>query len=294
MGLLDKVTSTKKKRPYFICVYAPPGIGKSTFGSEAPSPIFLDTEDGLSQIDAKSFKPKSFSEILAFLDELNSTNHEYKTLVIDTLDHLERFVFEEVCRKHEKPNIEDISYKRGYIFAVDEWKKITDKLSALREKMNVILLAHSITRNEKNPLGEDYMKFTMKFHEKGVSLITEVVDALLFANYEVFTKKEGSKIKAIGDGARIVHTEARPGFHAKNRYNLPETIPLGWDDFVTAAESNGGDDEKVVDESIKRKLENIKDPSLTEKVLSHAKGADLVKKKKILEKLIIREEALNV
>lgn len=294
MSLLKTAAPTKKKRPYFLCLYGPSGIGKSTFGAEAPKPIFLDIEDGLSRIDALGVKPKTFKEVLQFVDELLVENHDHKTLVIDTLDHLEKLVFNEVCRQQEKPHIEDISYKRGYIFAVDEWARLTDKLSMLREKMNVVLLAHAIARTEKNPLGEDYMKFSMKLHEKAAALITEKVDALLFTSYEVFTKKEGSKVKAVGDGARVVHTESRPGFHAKNRYNLPETIPLGWDEFVKAAEANGTEDETKIDEAITRKLEALKDNELTQKVNQTRKGADVVKKKKILEKLIIREEGLNV
>jgi hypothetical protein len=293
MSVLNRVEKTKRKRPYFICLYGPSGLGKSTFGSEAPSPIFLDIEDGLSRIDTDAIKPKDFKDLLSIVDSLIAGDHKYKTLVIDTLDHLEKLVFAEVCKQQEKSNIEDISYKRGYIFAVDEWVKLTDKLSVLREKMNVILLAHAVAKNEKNPMGEDYMKYTMKFHDKAAALITEKVDALLFATYEVFTKKEGSKVKAIGDGARVVHTESRPGFHAKNRYNLPETLPLGWNDFIQAAESNGSEDETKIDEAITRKLENFKDEELTQKVNQTRKGADIVKKKKILEKLTIKEEGMN-
>ncbi len=35
-------------------------------------------------------------------------------------------------------------------------------------------------------------------------------------------------------GARVMHTEERPAFLAKNRYGLPETLPLEWSEFLAA------------------------------------------------------------
>ncbi len=290
MSLLAKAESSKKKRPYFIALYGQSGLGKSTFGAEAPNPIFIDTEKGLAHLDVKAFQPESYDQVLAFVDELLNTKHNYETLVIDTLDHMETLVFREVCKSQEKNHIEDISYKRGYIFAVDEWRKLTSKLSLLREKMNVVLLAHSITKNEKNPMGEDYIRYQLKIHEKAAALITEVVDALLFTSYEVFTKKIDGKTKGFGEGARVVHTESRPGFHAKNRYSLPETLSLSWGDFVTASE--GTEDPSIVKAKITEHLDAIKDDELTKKVLEYTKDADFIKLKKTEDKLALRRGAL--
>ena len=40
--------------------------------------------------------------------------------------------------------------------------------------------------------------------------------------------------RALGTGKRVMHTEERPAFLAKNRYELPETLPLDWSEFVKA------------------------------------------------------------
>lgn len=287
MSLLERAESSKRKRPYYLALYTPPGLGKSTMASEAPNPIFIDTEGGLAHLDVKAFQPKTFDEVLAFVGELLHGKHSYQTLVIDTLDHMEKLVFQNVCRKEEKAHIEDISYKRGYIYAVDEWRKLTDLLAQLREKMHVILLAHAHVKNTKNPMGDDYDRFQMKIHDKASALITEVVDALLFGNYETFTKKEGSKVKAFGDGARIVHTENRPGFMAKNRYGLPITIPLGWNEFVSAAESDRAGSADQIKEVITQLIPQMPNEEIKEKAKKAfiEAGNDVVKLAKIKDRI---------
>ena len=34
--------------------------------------------------------------------------------------------------------------------------------------------------------------------------------------------------RAVGSGDRLLHTAERPAFIAKNRFGLPETLPLDW------------------------------------------------------------------
>ena len=53
MSELEKIHTGKK--PPRIMLYGTEGIGKSTFAAQAPSPIFLPTEDGLGEIDCASF-----------------------------------------------------------------------------------------------------------------------------------------------------------------------------------------------------------------------------------------------
>ena len=45
---------------------------------------------------------------------------------------------------------------------------------------------------------------------------------------------EDPENRAMGSGERVIHTAERPAFLAKNRYGLPETLPLAWDAFAQA------------------------------------------------------------
>ena len=59
-------------------------------------PIFVQTEDGLGEIDCAKFPlAKSLAEVNDELLALRDEEHDYKSVVIDSLDWLERLIFDE-------------------------------------------------------------------------------------------------------------------------------------------------------------------------------------------------------
>jgi hypothetical protein len=114
-----------------------------------------------------------------------------------------------------------------------------DGLNALRDERNmtVIMLAHSEIKRFDSPEHEPYDRYQPKLHARASALMQEHVDAVLFANYRISTVKSdvgfSKKVtRAVGGGDRILHTQERPALLAKNRYNLPESIPLDWQAFA--------------------------------------------------------------
>lgn len=239
---LDAVVRGKQVQPVRAVMYGPEGCGKSTFGANAPSPIFLGAEDGTAQLDVVRFpSPQSWQDILDAVRVLTNETHDYKTLVIDTLDWVEPLVWKTVCQKAGATSIEEVGggYGKGYVAAVDEWRTLLAGLERLRTKgVHVILLAHSWIRPFKNPQGDDFDRYELKLHAKSSGLIKEWADAVLFANYETFAVKDKSKrVRGVDTGARLIYTERRAAYDAKNRYGLPETLPLSWAEFDAAMKS---------------------------------------------------------
>ena len=77
------------------------GIGKTTFASQAPKPIFIKTEDGTNFIDVPSFPLcKSYDDIIKQIQTLHDEEHDYKTVVFDTTDWAEKLVQQRVCQNH--------------------------------------------------------------------------------------------------------------------------------------------------------------------------------------------------
>ena len=114
-------------------LYGTHGIGKSTFASCAPKPVFIQTEDGLGEIDCDKFPlTTTFDQAMQALSELYTDEHSYRTVVVDSLDWLERLIWAEVCRKRNVESIEDIGYAKGYVFALTQWREFLEGLSALR------------------------------------------------------------------------------------------------------------------------------------------------------------------
>jgi hypothetical protein len=127
-------------------VYGTHGVGKTSFAASAPSPIFLQTEDGLGLIDRPTFGLlRSFDEVMQAVGSLYSEDHKYQTLVLDSVDHLEPLVWAQVCKDNGWPNIETPGYGKGYVAALDMWRLLIDGLRALRDdrQMSIILIAHS-------------------------------------------------------------------------------------------------------------------------------------------------------
>ena len=229
-------------RPPRILTYGTAGIGKTTFATEAPNPIVVQTEDGLGSIDVPTFGMlRSFDEVMQAIGSLYGEVHEFRTIVLESLDWLEPLIWQHTAQQHNQPNIEAFGYGKGYLAALDNWRAVLEGLNALRDErgMAVILLAHAEIKRFDSPETDPYDRYQPKLHARASALVQEHVDAVLFANYRVTTLKAdagfGKKVvRGVGGGDRLLHTVERPAFLAKNRFGLPETLPLSWPDFAAA------------------------------------------------------------
>ena len=65
MGMLENIKTGRENKPPRIMVYGQEGVGKSTFGASAPDPVFIQTEDGLGEIDTAKFPlAKNLNDVL--------------------------------------------------------------------------------------------------------------------------------------------------------------------------------------------------------------------------------------
>jgi len=245
--VISNIIKGKASEPRRILLYGTHGIGKSTFSAAAPSPVFIQTEDGLNDIDCERFpKAESLSEVLGYLKSIYSEDHSYKTVVIDSADWLERLIWTDVCADQGVKSVESIGYAKGYVFAVDYWRKVLDALAMIRRdrRMSVILVAHAKIERFQNPETEAYDRYAPQLHKQVSALLSQWADEILFATYRVYTKEsdEGfnkKRAQGIGTGERIMYTEERPAYIAKNRLGLPPHLPLKWDEYAKHIVSNG-------------------------------------------------------
>ena len=240
-GILSTITTNKRFRPVFFCLYGPPGVGKSTFGSEMPDPIFIQTERGLDQITAAKFPiPKTFFEFYQQLNALDKEEHDYKSIVIDTADALEILIWERVYAEGKVKSIEEYSspgnpggsFGKGYVRARELWTAVLKQLTEMSERFNIALIAHSHIRSINDPaLGTPYDTHEIKIHGKSAEIVKQMVDMLLFVQIETTVQKDSPKARkgrGIVSEDRIMRTAPGTGYEAKNRYQLENPMEFSW------------------------------------------------------------------
>lgn len=245
MFTLDAVINANAEwKAQKILIYGIQGLGKNTFAATFERPILARIEDGAGATDIATF-PKLieyFYEMEEIINVLHG-EHNFKTLVIDTLDWMERFIWQKVIS--EKPetekgypvtDINDYGYGKGYEMATAWHRHIIGGLDSLRlnRGMDIVCLAHAEVKRHEPPDSEPYDRYQIKLHKAASALWQEWADMVLFCNYKTRIKKTdvgfGKDVsRGEGDGDRVIFTEERPPFKAKNRWSLPPEIHIGKD-----------------------------------------------------------------
>lgn len=226
-----KVIKGKVQSPWAVLVYGTAGLGKSSWASLAPKPFFLDLENGLDRIECDR------SPVISTMEELTAAIQffaasDYKTIVFDTADALEKILSTQVCKLHGKDSLADFGYGKGEVYLRGEWQKIINVILRLKGKgKNVIMTAHEQIQKLDDPMTESYDRFVLNIDKKAAPALTAAMDAVLFGRYETIVKsrdesQKNSKTRAVGTGKRVLYAVESAAWVAKNRFGLPEIVPM--------------------------------------------------------------------
>ena len=192
------------------------------------------THDLLKQLEVGVLPRRGlFDEVIEQLQVLYGMD-ACKTVVIDTMDALERIIWNKVCVDQSVKNIEDIGYGKGYMFAMTYWTQLQQMLDACRGRgMAICLLCHTEIKPFNSPIVDSYDRYQPNLHKKASALFTGWADIIGFANWKTMVRTEdvgfNKRInKGVGTGERVLNLVERPAWVAKNRYGMPDEIEFSW------------------------------------------------------------------
>ena len=289
-----RVKSGVAKEKTRFCFYGPESVGKTTLAAGAPNPIFVDIEDGSSNLNVdraifdndgfESVVPESYDDIVSFIVMLTTSDHDYKTIVIDSMDRLQSLIWD-FCIKRDSgskndlnksgkkiTSIESYGYGKGYNLAADELRYFLRLLDGLRKRknMDVILIGHSYVRVFHSPESDSYDRYSIRCHATFTSTIKEWVDVLGFVTFEEGSERHGDeKAKGWSTNRRIMKLRRTAAYDAKSRIPLPSTITLPinpWPTFAAAVDRARNSTQDQILNMIRDEVTRIGDSELAKKV----------------------------
>lgn len=230
-----------------VLINAVEGWGKTSVGAHAPAPLILQSgnETGYDTLVSNGLVPEvpsviidDWADTIGWVRSLTADPQGIKSLVLDAIGGFEMLARRFVCNRDFKGNWGEsgfASYGKGFENTAREWTVLIEALERLRDTQGVriILLGHVRIEKFENPTGVNYSRYMSDVHQKIWASTAKFCDAVLFGQFYQVTESDRANAskgiadkrgKAIGDAQRVVISERRDGFDAKNRYAMPGEI----------------------------------------------------------------------
>ena len=225
--MLPKTKSKPKTKleDQTILLYGIPKIGKSTFASQMDNPLFIATEAGLNNLEVYQVPVSDWETFLKVAAEIAKGGHEYKTIVIDTVDNLLKFCSDYVCKKAGVMDEADLEWGKGWRMVKSEFLRALTKISLL--PYGLVLISHAQIKEIKSRTGK-IDKTVPTLTGGGRDVVLNMSDIILYAEIVERQEKDGKGTEEV----RILRTKPSEKWEAGDRTGkLPEVLPLDFKEF---------------------------------------------------------------
>jgi phage nucleotide-binding protein len=237
IGLKALLKPPELDRANSILIYGEGGIGKTDFCSYFPKPVFINAEDGTQVLtgrkDIMNFPlVKSSQDILDYIKLLGTEDHDYKTLVIDSLTAVNDLIESEVLESDGKGRTMATAHGGfGKAYAVsaqrhNEIKKYCEKLRQVK-KMNIVFISHAVITNYQ-PVGEEpFNRYDIRLNDKYIlPVYLEWFDCVGLLKLKTFYTGEEKTRRAISSGERVLSCHKVPDARTKTRFDITQELDV--------------------------------------------------------------------
>jgi hypothetical protein len=212
------------------------GLGKTSLAATFPKPIFIRAEDGLQSVPSET-RPDAFpliqntESLWEQLTALRKEDHEYKTVVIDSVTALERLFTQSIVDGDNKRPASINQALGGYGAGMAAVAGLHQRLRKAcgflndRKGMNVVFIAHADLETVELPDADAFNRYSLRLGKKSIAPYTDDVDVVGQIKLQTFVKgSEGERKKAISDGSRLLIVHAQASCVSKNRYGIEDEL----------------------------------------------------------------------
>jgi hypothetical protein len=236
MSILQQATKPAD-RPVIVTICGDSGLGKTTLAASFPKPIVIRAEDGLQGVPMElrpdalpvlQSEAQLWDQLIALLQE----DHDYKTVIIDSVTALERLFVQSVVdsdpKKPKSINQALGGYGAGLQAVASMHQRVRKACGMLNERkgMHVVFVAHADTETIELPDQDPYTRYSLRLGKKSVAPYVDDSDVVGFLKLETFTMGDGERKKAISDGSRVLVAYATASNVSKNRFGITADLPV--------------------------------------------------------------------
>jgi hypothetical protein len=223
-----QLAAKPKIKPAIVTIAGPGGVGKTTLAATWPNPIIVSCEEGAASVhNTEAVVTPKITEsihVVEVLRELLETEHNYKTVVLDTITELNNIIESEIVARDKKSttiNTAAGGYGAGFSLAASVHRQIHNICMELRDKknMHVVYLAHTKTATKSPPDAEDYIAEEIDMNHRCYSVYVSNVDVVGWLRLRTMVSGEGKK-RAVTTGERVLQCYTHPAHQGKNRYGI--------------------------------------------------------------------------
>lgn len=220
-------------------LYGQEGVGKSSLAANIPGIVFIDSEGSTTKMNVRRLPaPTSWAMLCDEMEYIreNAAAKGYKAVAIDTFDWAESLALQAICSEHNVKGIEGFNYGKGWQYEselIARFLENTDKL--IKAGIHVILICHAISRKTTLPEEIDEfdhweLKLGNKTTNKIAPLLKEWSDMTLFLAFktQIMAADDKGKVHKATSVQRVMYATKSAWWDAKNRFGLPDTMPLDY------------------------------------------------------------------